>query len=261
MSTPPISPRLPESVHPRGVRLLHTSDVHLGSDRDGGHRGGSPQAASVAGLQNLIALSRRHAADLLLIAGDFFDHNRIDFELTNAVAALFEDAAIPIVILPGNHDPYMANSVYARHRFPENVRILRDRAGELIVLPELGVQVWGQAHTDYFDFAPLGVSPAWLDQSDKPLWRIAVAHGLYVRSDYETRLSYRIHDHELEALQAHYVGLGHLERHEQIGRCAYYAGAPGLSNGATVVDLTPNGVVVRHAKFETKCASGAAIHS
>jgi DNA repair protein SbcD/Mre11 len=203
----------------------------------------------LSNLSRLVDLATALDVDSMLISGDYFDHNRIDTRLAAITAGLLGRAAIPVVVLPGNHDPYTADSVYRRHQFPDNVRILREATGELLLLPEVGIQVWGQAHTDYLDFAPLAAPPAWRDQSDNPLWRVAIAHGLYVRSDYETRLSYRIHAGELASLGAHYIGLGHLEHHEQIREFAYYAGAPNRTGGATLIDLAPSGVSVRHADF------------
>ena len=200
----------------------------------------------------MVDLIHEHCVDVMLITGDFFDHNRIGTDLAATVSGMLERAKVPIVILPGNHDPHTADSVYVRHRFPANVHIMREASGELIVLAAQGLQVWGQAHVDYLDFAPTHAQPRWLDHPPRPLWRVAVAHGLYVRSDYETNLSYRIYDHELEALQAHYVGLGHLEHHEAVGgshALACYAGAPDRSGGATLIDLAPENVSVRHVKY------------
>jgi len=149
-------------------------------------------------------------------------------------------------------------SEYVKYRsaFPDNVHIISKEEGELIVLGDAGVQVWGQAHSRYDDFAPVGMAPAWVDdvhaESGRRLWRVSVAHGHYVQSDFEKRYSYLVHDHELEALQAHYVGLGHLEVHTQVGppsAAAWYAGSPDISGGATMIDLTPQGLNVRQVNF------------
>lgn len=236
---------------PRPLRLLHTSDVHIGNGIRCRDDGPWPEQA-VAEFARVLRLIDAHAADAVLISGDLFDHNRIAAELAALVAGLLERARVPVVILPGNHDPHTADSVYVRHRFPDNVRILRDASGEVVVLEELGLQVWGRAHTDYFDFAPAGVAPRWDENPRRNPWRVALAHGLYVRSDYETRLSYRITDAELDALRAHYVGLGHLEHHEPVGPAganAYYAGAPERSGGATLVDLGSARTSVRQVAY------------
>ena len=145
----------------------------------------------------------------------------------------------------------MAEGIYQRFAdlFPSNVHIIGEEAGELITLPEAGLQVWGQAHTDYYDFNPVETRPAWQRDDERPLWRVALAHGYFVKSDYETKMSYQIHAHDLEGLDAHYVGLGHLELYERVGpesTLAYYSGAPDRSGGATIVRLAPDGIDVKH---------------
>lgn len=245
-------PRLAPHAHARAVTLVHTSDVHIGTGHKTEHDDEWPERA-LADLARTAQLGRDHGAQLLCIVGDFFDNNRVRESLVAATAEALARAALPTVILPGNHDPYMPESVYVRFRdlFPPNVHILQREDGELLPLPEVGVQVWGQAHTDYYDFNPVEHAPPWVTDGPEPLWRIALAHGYYVKSEYETRMSYQIHPHDLVALDAHYVGLGHLELHEPVGPpgvTAYYAGAPDRSGGATIVDLTPGGISVRHVK-------------
>ena len=249
------------AAHPHSVRLVHTSDVHVGNDSRTKEGSEWPEMALVY-LAEVVGLLQAQSADALLITGDFFDHNRVREELCAMAGVILGRAGVPVVILPGNHDPYMANSPYVKHRgaFPDNVHIISKEDGELIVLAEAGVQVWGQAHSRYDDFAPVAMPPAWVEhihdaegsRPGRPLWRVGVAHGHYVASDFEKRYSYLIHDHELEALQAHYVGLGHLEAHTQVGprsAGAWYAGSPDISRGATLIDLTPQGAGVRHVTF------------
>jgi DNA repair exonuclease SbcCD nuclease subunit len=245
--------RPPLAAHAHSVRLLHTSDVHVGDERRSAGDGEWPETG-IASLARMTKLAREHGVDAILIAGDLFDHNRVPEARVALVARIFEAARIPVVILPGNHDPHMPGGVYMRcsASFPSNVHVISRGEGELIALAEPGIQVWGCAHTSYDDWAPTAEAPAWHQAAARPLWRIALAHGLYVRSEYEARLSYRIHSHELANLQAHYVALGHLEMHESVGEdeaVAYYAGALDRSGGATIVTLAPEGVEVAHMRF------------
>jgi exonuclease SbcD len=235
------------------VRLIHTSDVHVGGGYKSAHDGNWPETA-LALLSRMVSLSAAEQADMVLIVGDFFDHNRINADLAAMTGELLGQFRVPVVILPGNHDPYLHDGVYARHRaaFPANVHILSRQEGELLVLDRPGVQVWGQAHASYDNFGPTAQAPAWHDDSEKPLWRIGAAHGYYAGMAHAPHLSYQMHDHELVALQAHYVGLGHLEHHEPVGppeAMAWYPGALDRTKGATLVDLAPDGVAVRHVKL------------
>jgi DNA repair exonuclease SbcCD nuclease subunit len=230
---------------------VHTSDVHVGNESRTVAGSEWPEVA-LAHLAGVVEVARAESAHALLITGDFFDHNRVKEELCAMAGQILGRAGMPVVVLPGNHDPYMPQSPYVRCRalFPDNVRIIAREEGELVVLEEAGIQVWGQAHARYDDFAPLSAAPAW--REDGALWRVAVGHAHYVASEFEKRYSYLVHDHELQALQAHYVGLGHLEKAETIGPVdahAWYAGSPEILRGATVIDLTADGTRVRQAPF------------
>jgi DNA repair exonuclease SbcCD nuclease subunit len=62
---------------------------------------------------------------------------------------------VEVVVLPGNHDPLTADSVYNRTAFADlpRVRILGRGApaGEQIAFAGLDLAVWGRAHWDYED--------------------------------------------------------------------------------------------------------------
>ena len=72
----------------RPLRAIHTADVHLGSD---GY--GSPEeqrahdARGRRALSGIVDLALRDAVDVVLIAGDLFDHNRVPDELVAFVEA------------------------------------------------------------------------------------------------------------------------------------------------------------------------------
>ena len=58
----------------RALRVLHTADVHLDGDS-----AGRPEvhAAQRRVFQRIVDQALAEQADLLLIAGDLFDHNRV----------------------------------------------------------------------------------------------------------------------------------------------------------------------------------------
>jgi DNA repair exonuclease SbcCD nuclease subunit len=231
------------------VRLVHTSDVHIGLDVDRGDVDGNrPHALSF--LERLFDQARKIEADLVVIVGDFFDHNRLAEPLVADVAGVLAGTSLPVVILPGNHDPYTDQSIYARFasQFPSNVHVLTSNDGQLLTLPQIGIQLWGQAHTAYEDFSPAGATPTWMTDGETPYWRVALAHGSTVDADGRVVFGYRIESHELEALEAHYIALGHLERPGRVNPMsthAYYSGSPKVAGGYTLADLTPDGVSVQ----------------
>ena len=243
------APRRRPHEHHHSVRLLHTSDVHIGGTFAAND---ALQDDALQMMRVMARVVRDQAVDLVLIAGDFFDTPRVGERLVAAAGEALGEAGVSVVILPGNHDPYMPESVYVRfaRHFPPNVHILQSQQGELLTLPVPGVQVWGQAHTSWDDFQPASTPPAWNDSGSRPPWRIAMAHGYYTGADIWPRYSYKIQPEELLALDAHYIALGHIEIHRDVGpqtTTAFYSGAPIRNGGFTMVDLRPQGIQVRHS--------------
>lgn len=85
----------------------------------------------MATLKRTLELAVKHEADAFLIAGDLFEDNQVDDALVTATIDLFRaHPALPIYILPGNHDPYTGpDSVWERKAFqnvPANVHVFRE---------------------------------------------------------------------------------------------------------------------------------------
>ena len=96
------------------VKLLHAADLHL----DSPFAGLEPEEALARrrlqrGLPLALArLARAEGCSLLLLAGDVFDGARVTPETVEALQTAFEEAALPVLIAPGNHDPYHSRSPY-----------------------------------------------------------------------------------------------------------------------------------------------------
>ncbi len=238
----------------RPLRMLHTSDVHLGAYTSQPYReepdGSESLEPALNAFKHVLELGVEADVDVVAIAGDFFDHVRVKRPYVEVTGELMAAVGRPVVVLPGNHDPHMPDGIYQKFAdaFPSNVHIIASAEGELVLLKEHGVQFWGQAHESYNDFSPASAQPAWSDDAERYIWRVAMAHGYYVGTG-ESRYSYQIHSSEIQSLAADYVALGHIDVHEGVGDGtvpAYYPGAPRHSGGATIVDFSAEGVVVRH---------------
>src|SRR5207244_3396946 len=133
----------------RPLRVLHTADVHLESD---GYGDTSQQAAhrerERRTFRHIVDRALSDQVDLLLIAGDLFDHNRASDEAVEFVRRELARLRQPVVILPGNHDVLRSNAIYDRHDFTagaSHVHLIRQLNGETIDLPALDTVVWGRA--------------------------------------------------------------------------------------------------------------------
>lgn len=221
------------------VVVVHSSDLHLGSDTP---RGG------LEILRDVVALTRSLAADVLLLAGDVFDHNRLPVAFLDEAGRSLAEAGRPLVILPGNHDCLVADSVYRRGRLaePENVSVLGMSPGtsseeESVIFPRLDLEIWGRPHLEYTDMTPLaGPRPR------STRWQIAAAHGHWVQGPHDLHRAYRIHDDDIAACGADYVALGHWDRAAEAGDGrvpAYYSGSPSYAGTVNVVRFGADGTV------------------
>jgi DNA repair exonuclease SbcCD nuclease subunit len=219
----------------RPLRILHTADVHLESDIF------APGTEAQRLRENLrraftavIQLANERQVDLLLIAGDLFDSNRI----TDSAVAFARDeiarAQMPVVMIPGNHDAHDESSIFpsfARLGLPENLHLILDLEGQTIEFPQLQARVWGRAMREHSTaYRPLdGLTPpvdGW--------WNIALAHGLFTEDEDGLRSS-RISATEIARSGYDYVALGHVHVFRDLSQgatSAAYSGAPAAAHSA-----------------------------
>src|ERR1700689_4150329 len=90
------------------LRIVHSSDLHVGE----GFTEPVHQGDGTAGLRVVLQAARAAKADVTILAGDTFEHNRLSAGLLERAVKLLADAGMKVVILPGNHDPAIAESVF-----------------------------------------------------------------------------------------------------------------------------------------------------
>ncbi len=222
------------------VKLIHTSDIHLGDEN--GH------PASSEALQALIDAVPRLGGDVLLLVGDIFDNGRVGDDVLEFFLEQVGRLEVPAVLLPGNHDLYGEGSIYQRQPFsnkPGNLFVLTDTEGQTLSFPELTLNIWGRAmpfHTP--DFSPLQGMPA----ADNSHWLVALAHGHFHYDDDRDQRSSPIYPAEVAQATCDYLALGHWDRHVEVSQGsvrAAYSGTPlGPSRqnplgSVTVADLDP----------------------
>lgn len=149
-------------------RILHTSDLHLASLGD----------RACHSLEALVELVIKTKVDLVIVAGDLFDHNKVGDNLVSFVAEQLQRLPVYVAIVPGNHDCLTPDSVFRRAalwRKCANVRVFRAPHGETLDLPGLGISLWGKSIDSYeHDVRPLAGIPR---PQGNGQWHIAVAHG------------------------------------------------------------------------------------
>jgi len=215
------------------MRFVHTADVHLDACF-----ASSRMAARVANrrrqsirdvFHSIIRRTREWPADALLIAGDLFEQERVT---RDTVAFILSELAsletIPVIIAPGNHDPFISASPYATETWPENVHVFSEPTWSTLSLQEGRLQVHGFAF-DGFDISssPYGA----LQAPENGAVHIAVAHGSERGHQPPEGKLYAPFDAASMVLPGlRYVALGHFHRVTEIkgvsGTVMWYPGMP-----------------------------------
>ena len=234
----------------REIVVVHTSDVHVDHVYTADLHGGD----GAGGLACVLNAARGLGADAVLLAGDTFDCHRLPEDLIDRTAAVIAAAELPVVLLPGNHDPILPEAVFHHKSLAAvpNLHIIGLTHDEAIVFPSLDLEIWGRPHRDYSDMIPFETVRA-----RRTRWQIAAAHGHYVPTpDRVTRPrpSWLIGDDDIAATAADYVALGHWNSPAKVGNgavAAYYSGSPEFAGTFNVVRLGgPRGIAVSREKLD-----------
>jgi len=206
------------------MRLLHTADWQLGLRLNfvGGDAAVRLRAQRFGTVRRIGELARERQVDLVVVAGDVFDDNGIGADtLQQARDALTAFGDVPVVLLPGNHDPATPDSALARlGTLPGRIHVALDAAP----IRFEGFEVWP---------CPLAARHTWEDPAaalpvvarDGTI-RIVLAHGGALDFGETTEMPNRIDVAAILARGYDYVALGDWHGIYQVSDHAWYSGAP-----------------------------------
>ncbi len=140
------------------VKILHTGDIHLDSAFAGLSLAKSENAREEQRriFEKIIDYAKDNSFDMVLISGDLFDGKYITSRTREVVCKKFAELGCPVVISPGNHDPYPSVSLYNSEGLPKNVYVFSSEEMQVFDFDELGVSVCGYAFfTNRMEKSPL----------------------------------------------------------------------------------------------------------
>lgn len=220
------------------MKFLHTADWQLGMTRK--FLGDDAQARYSAARRDAVValgeLARETAAEFVVVSGDVFDANQLAPQVISQSLEAMRRIGVPVYLLPGNHDPLDASSVYTSALFtrecPDNVSVL-DRAGVFDVRP--GVQIVAAPWRSKRPTADLTADVLDGLPADGTA-RILVAHGAVDVLDPDQTNPAHIRmaglTGALERSALHYVALGDKHSRTRVGDSGrvWYSGSPEVTN-------------------------------
>ena len=116
--------------------FIHTSDFQLGMTRWflKGEAQGRFNDDREAAIMRLGELAKDTGAEFIVVAGDVFEHNALSREILARATEMFKRLPVPVYVLPGNHDPLVADSVFYKAS-ADNVHVIADSEPIEVAVP------------------------------------------------------------------------------------------------------------------------------
>ncbi len=193
------------------MRFIHMADIHFDSPfkvltdkRDFGTKRRLEQREA---FKNAIEYIKKEKIPYLFIAGDLYDQDNIRESTIEFINNLFK--TIPdtkIFISPGNHDPFLKNSVYNTFNWNSNVTIFSD---EIKRIELEDVDIYGYGFSDFY-CANSKVEEIKIENKNKI--NILLVHGA-LDSSKKIDLKYNpITTNKLKEIGFDYIALGHIHK-------------------------------------------------
>ena len=212
------------------ISFIHTADWQIGKQFANikGDIAAFLREARFDAIKTLAGLANQHKADAILVAGDVFDANEVSDTTIRKTLNAMREYQGPWVLLPGNHDPALAQSVWTRMKDlpeksdniilvlePEPLSVVNDK---LLILP-----------------APLKLRHEYKDltewyttfQAPSTSFKVGLAHGsiegfLPESAEIHNMISYQ----RTETAKLDYLALGDWHGQLKVSSKTWYAGTP-----------------------------------
>ncbi|MBN9696971.1 MAG: DNA repair exonuclease [Zoogloea sp.] len=216
------------------IKLLHTADWQIGKlfgqfESDDASALAEARIATVEGLARLATEER---VDLVLVAGDVFDAQGVADKTVHRLFNALAGYRGPWVMIPGNHDAGLAESVWTRaarlQAIPANVTVCLSPAPLVLAAPALAILP--APLTQRITFTDLTEGFAAID-TPAGLPRIGLAHGSVqglLAEDIDS--SNPIAAGRAAQARLDYLALGDWHGTRQVDERCWYAGTPETDN-------------------------------
>ncbi len=216
-------------------RFLHTGDWQLGMTRHFFSEGVQERftQSRFDAIRKLGRIAGEEKCRFMVVCGDVFESNQVERKTVSRALEALNQVPVPVYLLPGNHDPLNAASVYHNTTFlerkPAHVHVISDTTP--IIVNE-GIEIVGIPWTSKRPLQDLvAVATAQLEPVIDRVC-ICVAHGmvdsLSPNPDDPAVISLRLAEEAISQNKIQYLALGDRHSLTKVGDSGriWYAGTP-----------------------------------
>lgn len=247
--------------HKGTVRFLHSSDWQLGMTRAflSNEAAARFSQARIDAITRMGELAAEHRLAFIVVAGDVFESNQLSRQTVLRTLDALQALPVPIFLLPGNHDPLDAASIFLTSEFQaadEHIIVIRDF--DPVPVPGVpGVEVVGAPWSSKHPNGDLCAELVKHLQPAQNLLRVAVGHGqVNSLSPDQSRpeiIDLKVVEEAIADERVHYLALGDRHSVTDVGSSGriWYSGAPVATdfdevdpNKALLVELSASACTV-----------------
>lgn len=188
--------------------------------------------------KKVIQYIKENKIEYLFISGDLYEHQYVRETTIEYINSLFKE--IPdtqIYITPGNHDPYMKNSMYQKYRWSENVKIF---GSTVEIVENEDVDIYGFGFNDFY-CKHSEIENIQIKNKDKI--NVLITHGTLEGGNI-TNLEYNpLNRNRLKQLGFDYIALGHIHKPDYCTEINQNIVYPGSTISLGFDELGDHGVV------------------
>ena len=195
------------------VKILHTADIHIGvaagflkQDAE------SRRFETLITFERIIDLAVQNNVDLIAIAGDLFDSEKVEDVFIDAVFKKIAECNIKTVYCAGNHDPLNSSSPFLTRPLPQNLFVLGE-TDQCIVFDDIKTRVYGRS---FVNSSLKGEEQFTIPIEQDDYINIMVQHG-ELKSDLSSEYN-SITQRFISASGMDYIALGHIHKSTPIGK-------------------------------------------
>jgi DNA repair exonuclease SbcCD nuclease subunit len=239
------------------TKFVHTADWQLGMTRHFLAEEAQARftAARIEAITSIGALAVEEGCSFVVVGGDLFESNQVERQVVvRSLEAMKSNPDVTFYLLPGNHDPLDAASVFRSKTFldncPRNVVVLEN--GDPVLAAE-GIEIVGAPWPNKRPLFDL-VTHAMTELPSDGTLRVVVGHGstdnlspdpnnpaLVVLADLEVAIA---------SGTVHYVALGDRHSTTEVGRTGriWYSGTP---EPTAYDEIDPGNVLIVDLSFDS----------
>ena len=221
------------------LRIIHTSDVHIGVKFGAfGDKAGAQRQSLLDVFAKIVDTAISSRAHIVLIAGDLFDSNFPSYQSVQFVKmqlAKLNDAKVYVAITPGTHDCLSKDSIYKRENFAQNmphVYVFDNPGVTAKEFSDIDLTVFAKANTSNKSTESPIAFLAEASVAAKTKYKVAMAHGSVQIEGKSAGDDLPITLRDIAESGMHYLALGHWHGAQEFSfgaTAAWYAGSPEIT--------------------------------